>query len=219
MRCLQHVATLRALNSALPMLTKTTTHLAAFTLLTLAGARPAFADIPPPVDCTGMKAGAACVQPTGQDGVCVEQNGSLVCATACDPTSGSGCCDVTTGKTCCGTNLPNGVCKSVTGGYACDTTDTQACNGQSKGASCKTGAGEMGTCETTGDSECSFLTCKPSAGSTGSGASGMAGGTSGGSGSGGGCSIERLPASAPIGAGLLVATLGATALRRRRSRR
>ena len=228
---------------------KTTTRFATFALLTLAAAPSAFADVPPPVDCTGMQAGAGCVLPMGDAGICVEQNGALACVTACDPTSGSGCCDLAT-ATCCGPSAQNGVCKSVPGGYACDSTDAQACTGKAQGASCTTEAGETGSCQRVGDSNCSFGTCKPTAGTTasstsgttsgtggattasttngttsgtggattGSTTSGAAGGTSGGPGqAGSGCSIEGLPARAPLGMGLFVAALGATALRRRRS--
>src|ERR1700678_4328523 len=41
--------------------------------------------------------------------------------------------------------------------------DARACINQNKGASCKTEAGEAGTCETVGDSSCSFLMCTPTA--------------------------------------------------------
>ncbi len=231
------------------MFSKTTTRLAAFALLSLAAVPSASADIPPPVDCTGKTAGAGCVLDEGDQGICVEQSGSLVCETACDSaSSGSGCCDLAH-ATCCGTNANNGVCKSVPGGFACDSTNSQVCSNKTQGASCKTGAGQTGTCETTGDSGCSFLTCTPPAGTTSStsgttsstsgsstsgttgtsggggdtsGTTGTTGTTSGGQGTSGsshGCALEGPRENAPLGMGFLAAALGATALGRRRGNR
>jgi hypothetical protein len=222
------------------MLTKITTSFAAFALFSLAAARSARADVPPPMPC-GTQAGTVCTLDSGDPGICIEQNGSITCVASCDPQLGTGCCDPM-GSSCCGTDEPNGVCKMVQGQNVCDSTDTQTCSMKANGEACTTEAGEAGSCETTGDSTCSFLVCKPAAGtsasstnstsstsgktgsSTATTGSSSSGGGAGGAGvslmgpsSDGGCSIEGLPARAPLGMGLLAAALGATALRRRRS--
>ena len=188
-----------------------------------------------PVDCTGMTAGAGCVLGAGAPGICVEQNGALVCEAACDPTNENSCCRSDDGEDLL-RNEPAERRLQERAGRERVRHDRHA-GLQRSGAGRRLqdrgrGHGELQERPGTADARSSRARRPPGAaraarraapaGSPGAaraagspGAARAAGppGAAPAAGraredSGGGCAIERLPAGAPLGMGLLAAGAG-----------